>query len=88
MKIRDEYETWVLQVQPDKVNKKPRYIHYNDPEGMTSMFIYSAEAPIKGAVEFMSYDAAWRYMRDYLVNLGYVMKPVRLTVKTVYTITA
>ena len=86
MKVRDEYETWVLQVQPDKVCKKPRYIHYHNPESGSSMFIYSAETAIKGAVEFMSYDTAWRYMCAYLVSLGYVMKPVRLNVKTVYTI--
>lgn len=86
-KIRNEYEAWVLQVQPDKYEKKSRYIHYHNPDSEASMFIYSAELDIRGSMEFMTYDAAWRYMRDHLVNLGYVIKPVRLTVKTTYTIT-
>jgi len=80
---RETIETWVLQVLPDRDHKNPRYIHYNDPESGMSMFIYSVEDTVHDAVQFMSYDSAWRYMCERLINFGHVIKPVKLITKYV-----
>lgn len=82
-------EVWVLEVQDpilahgDRRRNVKEYVHYNGHEDF-AMFDHLSREEIEGAMEFPTYEAAWRYVRD-LKGFGYVVKPVRVVVKTSYT---
>jgi len=70
----------------DKRKNVVTFIHYNDPESNKSMYIYSDEEKINGAMEFPSQAAAERF-RHYTLRGQYTYKnlcAIQVTITTSY----
>lgn len=72
---RDVTETWVLQVLPDRTHATSRYVHFRE---YTHRLEHTLENRVKDATEFVTYDSAWRYIRDILLGFGHVIRPVKM----------